>query len=238
MSDDTNTAEGYRAFHAPRYAYLLRLLELLGVNAQSRVLDIGPSHFTDLARNKFGVRVDTLGFGEDKSSNQGDHYEFNLNRAQRREDWRGDLPRYDVIVMAEVLEHLYVAPQLALAFVKSLLVPNGRIVLQTPNAASLTKRIRLLLGKNPYEMIRTDPNNPGHYREYTVMELRKLAGEIGCAVERCETAWYFDARCIHDTQGRLVHHSTTGALKNFVYRALPAPLRQGITLVLRADAPA
>lgn len=235
MSDDANIAEGYRAFHAPRHAYLLRLLESLGVNAQTRVLDIGPSHFTTLARNKSGARVDTLGFGEDKRSSDGDHYEFDLNRAQRHEDWRRDLPRYDVIVMAEVLEHLYVAPQLTLAFVKSLLAPRGHLIIQTPNAASITKRIRLLVGKNPFEMIRTDPQNPGHYREYTAAELRALASGLGFVVELVEMASYFDARCIHDAEGRLVRNSAAGAVKNIVYRFLPGPLRHGITCVLRAD---
>ncbi len=235
MSDDAKIGEGYRAFHAPRYAYLLRLLESLGVNAQTRILDIGPSHFTELARNKFGARVDTLGFGEDRQGSQGNHYEFDLNLAQRREDWRRDLPQYDVIVMAEVLEHLYVAPQLALAFVKSLLAPGGQIIIQTPNAASLTKRIRLLLGKNPYEMIRTDPQNPGHYREYTAAELRALASILAFIVDRLDMASYFDARCIHDAQGRLVRRSAVGAAKNIAYRFLPGPLRHGITCVLRAD---
>ncbi|MCC6796861.1 MAG: methyltransferase domain-containing protein [Candidatus Hydrogenedentes bacterium] len=235
MSNDENSAEGYRAFHAPRYAYLLRLLESLGVDAQTRVLDIGPSHFTTLARGKFGARVDTLGFGCDSKGAQGDHYEFDLNCAQNVEDWRKDLPHYDVIVMAEVLEHLYVAPQLALAFLKSLLALRGYLVLQTPNAASISKRIHLLFGKNPYEMIRIDPQNPGHYREYTAAELRALASNLGFNVERVELASYFDARCIHDAEGRLVRKSSVGAAKNVVYRFLPGPLRHGITCVLRAD---
>ncbi len=235
MIDETKNSDGYRAFHAPRYQYLLRMLESLGVNAQARILDIGPSHFTELARAKFCARVDTLGFGEDHKGSHGDHYEFDLNRAQKDEDWRRDLPQYDVIVMAEVLEHLYVAPQLALAFVKSMLVPRGHLVIQTPNAASITKRIRLLIGKNPYEMIRADPQNPGHYREYTAAELRELVRGLGFVVDRVETASYFDARCIHDAQGRLVRHSAIGALKNFVYRYLPGPLRHGITCVLHVD---
>lgn len=236
MDDDANIGDGYRAFHAPRYEFLLNLLESLGVNAQTSILDIGPSHFTNLARSKFGAHVDTLGFGEDNKSINGDHYEFDLNRAQRREDWRTDLPQYDVIVMAEVIEHLYVAPQLVLGFVRSKLAPQGHLIIQTPNAASFSKRLRLMLGKNPYEMIRTDPQNPGHYREYTVSELQALSKDAGYSVERCEMAWYFDARYIHDAQGRLIHRSATGAIKNLAYSLLPAPLRQGITVVLRVDA--
>lgn len=235
MADAADYDAGYRAFHAPRYAYLLGLLESLGVNEGTRILDIGASHLTDRLRDRFNVRVDTLGFGADSRGERGDHYEFDLNRAQERSAWRTDLPKYDVIVMAEVLEHLHVAPQLSLGFVKSLLATGGRLVLQTPNAASLTKRIRLLIGRNPYEMIRPDPNNPGHFREYTVSELRALANDVGLNVERCKTAFYFDARIVHDAQGQIVGRRPLGALRNAIYAVLPAPLREGITMVISKE---
>ncbi|NUM54431.1 MAG: methyltransferase domain-containing protein [Candidatus Hydrogenedentes bacterium] len=233
MIDNPDLDAGYRAFHAPRYAYLLRLLESIGATEQNRILDIGPSHFTELVRDRIKARVDTLGFGEDSVGERGNHYEFDLNRAQDRAAWRSDLPRYDVIIMAEVLEHLYVAPQLSLGYVASLLSPGGRLILQTPNAASLTKRIKLLIGRNPYEMIRPDPRNPGHYREYTAKELHALAEELELKVDRCETAFYFDARIIHDAQGAKVGRRGFGGLRNTIYKYLPGPLREGITMILR-----
>ena len=224
---------GYRAFHAPRYAYLIGLLDSIGVNGGSRVLDIGASHFTEMARDRFRAKIDTLGFGADRAAEGGNHYEFDLNRAQDRTAWRTDLPKYDIVVMAEVLEHLHVAPQFTLGFVKTLLKPDGHLILQTPNAASMTKRLKLLLGRNPYEMIRDDPQNPGHFREYTVAELRGLAAELGLAIERCETAFYFDTRFVHDAQGELVRRSPVGTIRNWIHGILPAPLRDGVTLVLR-----
>jgi hypothetical protein len=136
--------------------------------------------------------------------------------------------------MAEVLEHLYTAPQLVLGFVKSLLRPNGFLILQTPNAASLPKRLKLFFGRHPYEKIRTDPRNPGHYREYTISELRALAEEFGFRVERCVTAFYFDARYAHDESGSGTGGALFGGLKNVVYRVLPPSLREGITVVWRA----
>ncbi|MDZ4859172.1 MAG: methyltransferase domain-containing protein [Candidatus Hydrogenedentes bacterium] len=227
-------AAGYKSFHAPRYAFVLGLLRELGAGRDSSILDIGPSHLTELLRNEIDARVDTLGFGEDSRGERGNHYAFNLNDAQHPIEWRANLPRYSFVIMAEVLEHLYVAPQLVLGFVKTLLTADGRLIVQTPNAASLTKRVKLLLGRNPYEMIRTDPMNPGHYREYTAAELHVIARELGFVVERCETGFYFDARHVHDSRGRLVRHSALGGLKNIVYRNLPAGLREGITMVLRA----
>lgn len=224
----------YDRYHAPRYEFLLERLGQLGVSNESRVLDIGPSRLTELIRDRFHARVDTLGFGEDQPGDRGNHFEFDLNRTQQRDNWRVDLPHYDFVVMAEVIEHLYTAPQLVLGFVKTLLRPNGLLILQTPNAASLTKRIKLLLGRHPYEKIRSDPRNPGHYREYTMGELRALAEELGFCVERCETAFYFDARHAHDESGSGTGSAFLGGLKNLVYRALPPSLREGITMVWRA----
>src|SRR5919197_1506019 len=188
---------GYVAYHAPRYAFLLQLLAEYGVTASTTLLDIGPSRLTTLIHEGFGVRVDSMGFGPDHLADGARHFEFDLNFAQDETHWRKDLPRYECVVMAEVLEHLYTAPLLVLAFVKTLLVENGLLILQTPNAASLPKRLKLLLGRNPYEMLRIDRSNPGHFREYTISELRRLAEETGFCVERCMTRFYFDARFTH-----------------------------------------
>jgi SAM-dependent methyltransferase len=225
---------GYLAYHAPRYAYLLELLAELGLGPGAALLDIGRSRLTALVHRRFGIAVDSLGFGADGLTAEGRHFGFDLNRAQVRAEWRADLPRYDFVVMAEVLEHLFTAPQLVLAFVRTLLVEGGRLVLQTPNAAALPKRLKLLAGRNPFEMIRPTADNPGHFREYTRAELATLAGETGFEVEACRMAFYFDARFTHDAAGAgSGRGQLLGAAKNLLYRLLPPPLREGITMVWR-----
>src|SRR5438270_349617 len=92
---------GYIAFHSPRFAYLLGLLEDLGVDQRARILDIGRSRLTDLVRARFSASVDSLGFQDDSVHENGNHYRFDLNDCQRQETWRRDLPTYDVIIMAE-----------------------------------------------------------------------------------------------------------------------------------------
>ncbi|HEX9443265.1 MAG TPA: methyltransferase domain-containing protein, partial [Candidatus Binatia bacterium] len=171
--------QGYIAYHAPRYAYLLGLLTEQGATQAARILDIGPSRLTALMRERFGAAVDSLGFGPDRATADGRHFEFDLNAARDEARWRRDLPQYELVVMAEVLEHFYTAPELVLAFVKSLLVENGLLILQTPNAAALQKRVKLALGLNPYEMIRADASDPGHFREYTLAELYRLGAGAG-----------------------------------------------------------
>lgn len=225
---------GYVAYHAPRFAYLLDLLARHGLGPGGRLLDVGASRLTSLIRERFGIPVDTLGFGEDRAAPEGRHFAFDLNLAQSPQTWRRDLPQYDFIVLAEVLEHLYTAPELVLGFLETLLTADGLLVLQTPNAASLPKRIKLLLGRNPYERIRLDARNPGHFREYTRRELHGLARDLGFQVEEATTSFYFDARFAHQESGAAAgNRRVSGAVKNAVYRLLPAPLREGITLVMR-----
>jgi len=222
---------GYIAYHAPRYAFLLRLLTQCGLRQGSQILDIGPSKLTSLIRTKFGIKVDTLGFGADRTESDGRHFQFDLNSTQNGDLWRRDLPQYDFVIMAEVIEHLHTAPELVLAYVRSLIVRGGTLILQTPNAASLPKRIKLLLGRNPYERIRPDSCDPGHFREYTLSELHKIMGDAGFVVQGCITGFYFDARFAHHELGQAREQPFVGALKNMLYPLLPPNLREGITFV-------
>lgn len=223
---------GYVAFHAPRFAYLLDLLATLGIDDKTSVLDIGRSRLTDLITARFGGRVDSLGFEPNTQTPTGNHYHFDLNDAQTEGRWRRDVPRYGVIVMAEVIEHLYTAPELVLRFLRTLVADNGLVVIQTPNAAALPKRIKLLLGRNPYEMIRVDPTNPGHFREYTAKELARIAESAGFEVVRRENRWYFDGRFAHHGQVPR-YQPVVGTIKNLVYPLLPGSWQFGMTFVIR-----
>ena len=225
-------SNGYLAFHAPRYGMLLDLL-VDYVTPTSRVLDIGRSMLTDLIAAAFQVRVDSLGFDPEGPTKTGRHHQFDLNAAQSSDRWRTDLGPYDVIVMAEVVEHLHTAPSLVLRFIRSILAPNGVLIVQTPNAAALHKRVELLLGRNPYEMIREDETDPGHFREYTRAELNALADRSGFAVLRTVSGNYFDYRFSRHTHRTLEEVPWRRAV-NLAYALLPSSCRPGITMVMRA----
>jgi 2-polyprenyl-3-methyl-5-hydroxy-6-metoxy-1,4-benzoquinol methylase len=222
---------GYEAFHAPRLAFLLDLLRQRVRVAGARVLDVGPSRLTSLINERLGITVDTLGLEPEEISARGRHHHFDLNDTQDRSRWRRDLGPYDVVVFAEVIEHLHTAPELVLAYLRTLMAGGGTLILQTPNAASLRKRLKLALGLNPFERIRLDPSNPGHFREYTLGELREIVSGAGFTVERHWTAYYFDARFARHDEGHEPPAQIAGALKNAANRLLPASLREGITIL-------
>jgi SAM-dependent methyltransferase len=175
---------GYARFHAERYATLLETVTVAAGDATD-VLDVGPFLQTQLLREALpGAHVHSVchssapstGWGAEREGER--HVRFDLEDAQHPER-RPDLGPFDVVVMAEVIEHLHTAPTLVLACVAGWLKPGGRLVLQTPNAARLDARLKLLAGRNPYEMLREDTGNPGHFREYTVAELVEVAGRAG-----------------------------------------------------------
>jgi SAM-dependent methyltransferase len=221
----------YTAYHAPRYAVALDLVRRHLPPGGGRVLDVGRSALTGLLHEHLGVPVDSLGFGPDGPTATGRHHELDLDDAQHPDRWRRDLGRYEVVVLAEVLEHLHTAPTLVLAFLSTLLAPNGVLLIQTPNALSLPKRIKPLLGIHPYEPIREDPREPGHFREYTLPELYDLARRTGFEVLHAATYNYFDLR--HNRHTGATRPRWLEAAKMRLYGALPGPLRPGITLVLR-----
>lgn len=206
----------YLRTHARRYQLLLELVREL---APKTILVVGPSYESVLLREAIpGTTVDTLGW-EDQRFPRVDgesHVQHDLNDLEYPE-----LEAHDVVVCCEVIEHLQVAVVPVLQRLRGGLTPAGSLVVQTPNATALPKRFRMLLGRNPYEPIRAEPRNPGHFHEYTIEELREAVEAAGLEVERLITANYFDH----------------GSRKNRAYRALesvlPRTLREGITVVAR-----
>ena len=110
---------------------------------------------------------------------RGTHYSFDLNRSADRAA-RPGIPPQDLIVLGEVIEHLQVPPQAVMACLAGWLRPGGELLLQTPNAVSFAKRLRMLRGIQPVHDAAKQPGDmSGHVREYTVAELIDLGRNAG-----------------------------------------------------------
>lgn len=225
---------GYLAYHAPRYRYLLEVASRYLPPEDARVLEIGPSPLGPLLAATLGCAVDSLGLEPEEDRPSGHHFHFDLDECTGAPAPPG-MPHYDLVVFAEVIEHLHTSPVHTLTFARGLLADAGVLILQTPNAASLPKRLKLLAGRNPYELIRPDGSNPGHFREYTLRELRVYARQVHMEVVEVARRFYFDARFAHHGEGALRPQPFVGAIKNGIYRALPRFLREGVTVVLRKE---
>lgn len=219
-------AARYWSLHRQRFEWISSFAcRFAPADKDYRLLDVGNSFQTVLLKQVLSYsQVDTIGFYDYRfSAGEGSvHIEMDLNDAYCEKLW----PQlkgvgYDLIVFAEVVEHLYTSPEQVLKCLRSLLRPGGRILLQTPNAAGLKKRLKLLLGKNPYELIRLDRTNPGHFRELTRAELIRYSEECGFVVEGI---WM---------DSRLVDGKRFDRFCDRISRFLPGSFRGGISMSLR-----
>ncbi len=190
-----DSAVKYAEVHEKRHNKIVSLCKKYKSDVNINVLDVGRSNLSVLL-SKYYKSLTTLGHGLD--SDDGGHREleplednkhivFDLNRSEYVNEWPVVDEKFDLIIFSETIEHLPVAPEYPLLFLQSLLKENGLLVLTTPNGASILKRMTLLFGENPFERIRFNLNNPGHFREYTRKEILHLAINTKFKVEYCKT---------------------------------------------------
>lgn len=92
----------------------------------------------------------------------------------------GDPPNrcFDMVIMAEVLEHLLADDELVLRRALQLVCNKGYLVLTVPNFVRHVNRFKVLLGLNPLQpkrdIVGGGMGGLGHIREYTLGEVRTL----------------------------------------------------------------
>jgi SAM-dependent methyltransferase len=221
----------YLEMHKARFADILRLCQSQVPDASARVLDIGRSELTAYLLN-FYQNIHTLGL--DPSIDDGghrevskmdavEHHTFDLLNSHNISSWP-TCGSFDLIVFSEVIEHLSVAPEFLLAALSSLLAERGILVCTTPNAADISKRLRLAFGYNPYERLRLYAINPGHIREYTKQELREIACSVGL-------------RCTSHSYSNWIQHAAGSRIKTTMMKLLRVypPFRSFQTFVLTKE---
>jgi 2-polyprenyl-3-methyl-5-hydroxy-6-metoxy-1,4-benzoquinol methylase len=156
-------------FHTRKgYANRLRLLEAWGMKANDQILDYGCGagvFITFLKESGFVNAVGYDAFVEKYSSNE------ILNK------------RYDVVVSYDVIEHVD-DPRKFLETIKSLLKPNGLLILGTPNASKLK-----LPSAAPYPI---ELSQPYHRHILSEVALFDLGAEFGLQAEQSYRRFYFD----------------------------------------------
>lgn len=217
------------AFHIERYAYLLdrvgRLLEqrTAAGRTEQRLLDVGVSQQTLLLQaNHPAVPVDTLDlFESGRELRPGErHYVFDLNRSADA-SLPAEAGPYDVIVLAEVIEHLHLDGSIALRALADRLADGGFVFLQTPNAVALHKRLKHLIGRNPAMELTSENATSPHFHEYTVAELRRAAERAGLRTVDVDLRNYF------------TRPTALSKTYNAVAQRLHPSLRAGISMTLQ-----
>lgn len=226
---DRKVDHEYLKDHCKRYEFLIAQIDKI-INKLSpkikkpiRILDLGPSFQTEILRTTIPqVIVDSLGFYDSRVfiRSKDKHIEYDLNNIQYNENWL-KMKKYDLIIMAELIEHLYTSPSLILGCIVAWLNKEGYLIIQTPNAISLNRRLKMILGRHPYDLIRETRLNPGHFREYTNLELVSFGEKAGLAVDYYTASNYFR------------HKGITGSIYNSLCNLLPKSFKDGITICFR-----
>jgi SAM-dependent methyltransferase len=172
------------------------VLALTSENQTPRLLDVG-AQFGALAiyATQLGCRAAALDYGmyakafREAVADQGvDYRECDLGVEP--------LPfadnSFDFATYTDVIEHHEFSPKRVLAEIHRVLVPGGRLILATPNHASLYNRIKLCFGGSVNDefdyFFNTTANAktyPGHHREFTRSEIRSALEQTDFRVLEC-----------------------------------------------------
>ncbi|MGK2958302.1 MAG: methyltransferase domain-containing protein [Acidimicrobiales bacterium] len=159
-----------------------QLISWLGEHDPGRILDLGCSHgaLSAMAR-EMGHEVTGVDLEKhDEVVNQLDYFvEADLSRGIPNEVGSG----YDVIVAADVLEHVP-EPAVLLGEIAGRLAPGGYLIVSVPNFAHWYPRVRVALGLFDYD--RRGILDKGHLRFFTRRSLEKMLNKAGFVIRRRE----------------------------------------------------
>jgi len=195
-------AKVYAKNQARRFSITYDICCRLVPDTNAVVCDVGRSPFTEKLSNRFaevwslGLPLDEDDGGHREASALRDvaHIEVDLNTSSEVATWPREKVRFDLIVCAETIEHLHTPPEFTFMMLASLLKPRGLLLVTTPNACGIARRLKLLFGTNPFERIRYYARNPGHFREYTRGEMIEMGATAGLEVRECRTINFYKQR--------------------------------------------
>lgn len=171
-----------------RYFRTLGYLADLDLPDPAKVLDVGGGQFAILASALFGDDATVGDIGDDYRA-PADEAGVKFTVCNLLED---DPPSFkgafDLVILAEVVEHLPVPPYLVLSKVRGWLKPGGMLLLTTPNLFRPRNVVRMMLGRDPFDtfMLPRDGVSLGHQTEYSARHLGWHVREAGFTLERME----------------------------------------------------
>ncbi len=97
---------------------------------------------------------------------------------------------FDLVIFAEVIEHIPRPPHELLFDLGRQLKPGGLMVITTPNLYRLTNKLRFLRGRPIFAEFYADALEMGHFREYSLPELNQAVNRTNLTtVESKEVFW-------------------------------------------------
>src|SRR4030042_2156311 len=171
-SDEKNLGDLSGSIRVQKMLAIIDSLDLKNTN----ILDIGCYDGTFLSsiknrdNNFFSLEASDWGVEQCRKKN--------INVQQYFFDDVSQLPYggnfFDIVIAGEIIEHIN-DTDFFLEEISRILKPKGKLLLSTPNIASLGRRLLLLFGINPIiELSPNEPDSSGHIRYFTFKTLAQL----------------------------------------------------------------
>ena len=201
-----------------------------GEKQTPRLLDVG-AQFGALAiyAGRLGCRAAAVDYGPYAIA-------FREAVADRGVDYREcDLARqplpfadnsFDFVACTDVIEHHAFSPKRVLAEIHRVLVPGGRVILATPNHASIYNRIKMFFGGSVndefdyfFNTTADAETYPGHHREFTRAEIKAALERTDFRVLECRVI-DDDMESLRNYRRRGSHGKSVSDSRDFISRAL------------------
>ncbi|HSE42437.1 MAG TPA: class I SAM-dependent methyltransferase [Acidobacteriota bacterium] len=193
---DANEHELYIRDGWKRIQVVLDLLTDLKKEGVQKVLELGsnPYLLTILMMQRFNFDLHLANFfGDDVNGIHHTHsaevdgkpIEFQYSHFNiERDPFPFEDASFDCVIFCEILEHLLLNPDQAVAEIARITKPNGFVIISTPNATRLPNLYFLALGRNIYDWYSANGAYGRHNREYTLKEVIDLMQRHGFKVYR------------------------------------------------------
>jgi len=190
---DLYLADGWK-----RIQVVLQILSELRQKGVRRVLELGsnPYLMTILMQRRFDFKLDLANYFADRLDTtesvhvaelDGKRIEFPFRHFNIEQDVFPYPDRsFDCVLFCEILEHLLVNPDHAVAEMARIVRPGGYLVVSTPNATRLTNLFFLAMGRNIWDWYSANGPYGRHNREFTLAEVRSLLDRHGFDVAHAD----------------------------------------------------
>jgi SAM-dependent methyltransferase len=174
-----------------RIQVVLNLLSNVKKEGVKSVLELGsnPYLLTSLVMQRFNFDLHLANFfGDDvngiphshQAELEGRPIEFKYSHFNiERDPFPFSDSSFDCVIFCEILEHLLLDPDRAVAEMARVTKPNGFLIVSTPNVARLPNLYSLALGRNIYDWYSANGAYGRHNREYTLAEVIDLLKRHG-----------------------------------------------------------
>ncbi len=184
---DLDNEREYFIFHKYRFEIIFSLLRKY--NKSDCLLDIGAHYMHGLLgayylgyKKLFGIDLDIFNSITIQRAKSIEATLKNCDLSKNNIPFEKEV--FDIILLAETLEHLNFHPDKVFKEISRILKSGGEIIITTPNIVRLNNRLKLILGKSIHQDIKKEYTPGTHYREYSVREIMYLLNKNNIDIKK------------------------------------------------------